>query len=141
MHRHFVSLATMALAAFPVFSHSQTVSFPSSFTAQPRAVESSEPLSLATAVALAWQNNPDLSAMARGRDAADAAIQQAGARPNPVLEATVEDLRQERRTTTVQISQPIELGASERPALPPPSGRGTKPRPRPWLAERTFALP
>ncbi|GKS86857.1 TolC family protein [Acidovorax sp. SUPP1855] len=110
MHRHFVSLAAMAFAAFPVFSHSQTTPFPPPSTVQPRTVESSEPLSLATAVTLAWQNNPDLSAVARARDAADAAIRQAGARPNPVLETTVEDLRQERRTTTVQISQPIELG-------------------------------
>ncbi len=110
MHRHFVSLAAMAFAAFPVFSHSQTAPLSPSSTVQPRTVESSEPLSLATAVALAWQNNPDLSAVARARDAADAAIRQAGARPNPVLETTVEDLRQERRTTTVQISQPIELG-------------------------------
>ncbi len=110
MHRHFVSLAAMAFAAFPVFSHSQTAPLSPSSTVQPRTVESSEPLSLATAVALAWQNNPDLSAVARARDAAGAAIRQAGARPNPVLETTVEDLRQERRTTTVQISQPIELG-------------------------------
>ncbi|GKT22319.1 TolC family protein [Acidovorax sp. SUPP3334] len=110
MHRHFVSLAVMALAAFPVFSHSQTAPFPFTSTASARAVEAAEPLTLASAISLAWQNNPDLSAAARARDAADGAIRQAGVRPNPVLETTVEDLRQERRTTTVQISQPIELG-------------------------------
>lgn len=110
MHRHFVSLAVMAFAAFPVFSQSQTAPLSFSSTASARAVEPAEPLSLATAISLAWQHNPELSAAARARDAADGAIRQAGARPNPVLETTVEDLRQERRTTTVQISQPIELG-------------------------------
>lgn len=35
---------------------------------------------------------------------------QAGAWPNPVFEAQVEDLRRGNRTTTLQLSQPIELG-------------------------------
>jgi len=56
------------------------------------------------------QSNPSLSAAVREQEATEGAIVQAGAWPNPVLSAQVEDLRRDNRTTTVQLGQPIELG-------------------------------
>ena len=113
MRTLFVPLAVLALAVPPVYS--QTASGDTGSTHLPapataRTQEPAAPLSLHGAVALALQFNPGLSAAAREQDATEAAIVQAGAWPNPVLDVQVEDLRRDNRTTTVQLSQPIELG-------------------------------
>jgi len=111
MRTLFVPLAVMALAVFPAFSQSTAGSNPSLLGhAAPGAAEPSGPLGLRGALALARQFNPGLSSASREREAADAAVVQAGAWPNPVFEAQVEDLRRDNRTTTLQLSQPIELG-------------------------------
>lgn len=67
-------------------------------------------LSLQQAIDRALARHPDLAAAQSEIEAADAARLQAGARPNPVLEAEFEDNRRETRTTTVLLTQPIELG-------------------------------
>ena len=67
-------------------------------------------LSLDVAVATALAHHPDLRASMLEREASEGATQQAGASPNPELSALVEDTRQATRTTTLQWSQPIELG-------------------------------
>jgi len=111
MRTLFVPLAVMALAVSPAFSQSTAGSNPSLLGhAAPGAAEPSGPLGLRGALALARQFNPGLSSASREREAADAAVVQAGAWPNPVFEAQVEDLRRDNRTTTLQLSQPIELG-------------------------------
>jgi len=111
MRTLFVPLAVMALTAFPAFSQSAAGSNPSPLGhAAPGAAEPAGPLDLPSALALARQFNPGLSSAAREREATDAAVVQAGAWPNPVFGAQVEDLRRDNRTTTLQLSQPIELG-------------------------------
>ncbi|MCW7539712.1 TolC family protein [Aquabacterium sp. A7-Y] len=77
----------------------------------------SEPpaLTLSQALARAARGHPELSAARHGLDAADAARLQAASRPNPELGLEVEDTRRRTRSTTLQLSQPVELGG-KRPA-------------------------
>lgn len=111
MRTLFVPLAVMALAVPPAFSQTAAGSNPSPLRqAAARTVEPTGPLDLRGALALAQQFNPGLSSASHERQAADAAVLQAGAWPNPVLDAQVEDLRRDNRTTTLLLSQPIELG-------------------------------
>ncbi len=58
----------------------------------------------------AAQNNARLRASALEAQAAEAAIQQAGVLPNPSLSVDQEDTRRATRTTSVLLSQPLELG-------------------------------
>ena len=67
-------------------------------------------LTLAAALDLAYGANSEISAARREVEATEGMIQQAGIIPNPELSTTIEDLKRDTRTTTVQISQPIELG-------------------------------
>ena len=112
MRTLFVPLAVMALAASPAFSQTDAGSNPSPLLRQAaaRTAEPAGPLDLRSAIALAQRANPGLSSAAREQEASDAAVLQAGAWPNPVLEAQVEDLRRGNRTTTLLLSQPVELG-------------------------------
>ncbi len=67
-------------------------------------------LTLDAAIALALRHRPELAAARSGVEAADAALLQAGAYPNPVFEAQLEDTRRDTRSTTFLLSQPLELG-------------------------------
>lgn len=67
-------------------------------------------LTLSQAIDLALRDRPELAAARSEVEAAEAALSQAGAFPNPVFEAELEDTRKETRTTTYMLSQPIELG-------------------------------
>jgi cobalt-zinc-cadmium efflux system outer membrane protein len=67
-------------------------------------------LTLAAAITLAFQGNPGLRAATRDVDIAAAQRIQAGTRPNPALSYLSEGLQNDRRTTTVQVDQTIELG-------------------------------
>ena len=111
MRTLFVPLAVMALAVPPAFSQTAAGSNPSPIRhTAAAAAEPAGPLDLRSALALALRFNPGLSSASREREASDAAVLQAGAWPNPVFDAQVEDLRRGNRTTTLQLSQPIELG-------------------------------
>ena len=113
MRTLFVPLAVLAMAAPPVFSQVVQTSAGSpysSFRAATRTLEPSGPLNLQAALAMALQANPGLYAASREQDATEAAIVQAGAWPNPTLDAQVEDLRRDNRTTTLMLNQPLELG-------------------------------
>jgi cobalt-zinc-cadmium efflux system outer membrane protein len=123
MRTLFVPLAVLAMAATPALSEgsegsevsqaSQASQTQTSAVPRPssgRTLEPIGPLNLQGAIAMALQANPGLSSAAREQDATEAAIVQAGAWPNPTLDAQVEDLRRDNRTTTLQLSQPIELG-------------------------------
>lgn len=68
------------------------------------------PLTLDAAIAQALLRNPEIAAAGRERQATEGALLQAGLRPNPELSALEEDMRRGRRTTTLQLTQPIELG-------------------------------
>ena len=80
------------------------------------AVHEPSELTLRDALSLALQRNPELAAFGKERSAAEGALLQAGALPNPVLEISGDNLRNARkadagdRATTIQIGQLIELG-------------------------------
>ena len=95
MYTRFYPLGLALLLACPVYTHAR---------------EAATPLTLSNAVALALDNNPDLSAARHELAAVDATVVQAGARPNPELSTLMEDTRKSTRTTTIQLNQPIELG-------------------------------
>ena len=67
-------------------------------------------LTLDTAIARALDRNPDIAAAGREQQATEGALLQAGLRPNPELAALEEDMRRGRRTSTLQLTQPLELG-------------------------------
>jgi cobalt-zinc-cadmium efflux system outer membrane protein len=67
-------------------------------------------LTLAEAQRLALTHNPDLATARLELQAQQGAELQAGARPNPELGVLLEDTRAATRTSTVQLSQAIELG-------------------------------
>jgi cobalt-zinc-cadmium efflux system outer membrane protein len=68
------------------------------------------PIGLDTAIAQALVRNPDIAAARQEQLASEGALLQAGLRPNPEFSALEEDLRRGRRTSTLQLAQPIELG-------------------------------
>lgn len=110
MHRIFTPWAV----ALAVFAGANALAQPAAATAaataacaQQRAVP---PLTLALALGLALDNNPELSAARREIDAAQGALTQAGVYQNPSLSVEVEDVQRDSRTTTVMLSQPFELG-------------------------------
>ena len=70
----------------------------------------SHALTLAEAQALALNHNPDLAHARLELQAQQGARAQAEARPNPELGVLLEDTRRATRTTTLQLSQAIELG-------------------------------
>lgn len=67
-------------------------------------------LSLPDALAAAFANNPELAAAGRERGIAEGERRQAGLIPNPELSWEVEDTRRDTSTTTVTLSQALELG-------------------------------
>lgn len=85
------------------------ISSPVVVSAQPTATDPTR-LTLDQAQQLAATRSLELSAAQHEVDAADGGIQQAGARRNPELSATVEDTRSATRTTTATIGFPLELG-------------------------------
>lgn len=69
-----------------------------------------EPLSLAKAIELALQGNPDVAVATRQLEATEGQILQGRARPNPELAYSLEDSRSRTRTQSWQLNLPIELG-------------------------------
>ena len=115
MHRIFVPWAV----ALTVFADGHALAQPAAAaagaataatTAAREQRRAAPPLTLASALRVALDNNPELSAARREIDAAQGALTQAGAYQNPSLSIEVEDVRRDSRTTTVMLSQPFELG-------------------------------
>ena len=69
-----------------------------------------QPLTLDAALQTAFANNPGLAAAQWEIGIAEGARQQAGLIPNPVASWDAEDTRRSTRTTTVKLSQTLELG-------------------------------
>ncbi|WP_404486737.1 TolC family protein [Pseudomonas sp. HT11] len=67
-------------------------------------------LTLDAALQAAFANNPDLAAAQWDIDIAQGGRQQAGLIPNPVASWDAEDTRRNTRTTTLKLSQTLELG-------------------------------
>ena len=68
------------------------------------------PISLNEALRVAIENNPELATANWEVSISQGERTQAGLLPNPELSWDVEDTRSDTRTTTVQLTQPIELG-------------------------------
>lgn len=85
------------------------VSLLSATSALPAAAQASV-LSLDQALQSAFANNPELAAAQWEIGIAQGDRQQAGLIPNPEVSWEAEDTRSESRTTTVSLSQPLELG-------------------------------
>lgn len=112
MYRLFLPLC-IAASGLPAFAQPGTVSNIS--IERPNAIashlaESPSALTLQSALGLAVNANPDLSAARHELQAVDSSVLQARKFPNPTLELGVQDTQRATRETTVQISQPIELG-------------------------------
>lgn len=69
-----------------------------------------QPLTLDAALQTAFANNPDLAAAQWEIDIAQGGRQQAGLIPNPVASWDAEDTRRNSRTTSIKLSQTLELG-------------------------------
>lgn len=67
-------------------------------------------LDLASALQKAAQHHPDLRNAQYDLQARHGVVRQAGARPNPVLNASVEDTRADNRSSTLQLTQVLEAG-------------------------------
>jgi outer membrane protein, heavy metal efflux system len=114
MYRPIIPLLAVALSC-PAFAQISArppaqLGHPMPSNAANQTREASGPLSLQAALRLALQANPELRAAEHEVQAVEAATMQARALPNPTLEIGVEDTRRETRETTVQLSQPLELG-------------------------------
>jgi cobalt-zinc-cadmium efflux system outer membrane protein len=101
MRRTCVPLLCAALITPLAFGQASPPAFP---PALPPA------LTLEAALQTALRQNPLLRAAEAEVDASRGALDQAGARPNPTLGIDQEDTRRDTRTTTVLLSQPLELG-------------------------------
>ncbi|NBF03643.1 TolC family protein [Pseudomonas sp. Fl5BN2] len=80
------------------------------FAAQSVSAAEQPALSLDSALAKAFANNPELAAARWEIEIAQGARQQAGLIPNPVLSVDAEDTRRDSRTTSIKLSQALELG-------------------------------
>jgi cobalt-zinc-cadmium efflux system outer membrane protein len=114
MYRPFIPLALVVLGlpalaqtttAVPEISTSRTIIDGAALPG-----ESTAPLTLERAIALAMQANPQLAGARHEVQAIAGTVLQAGLRPNPVLSVDQVDTRHATRETTAQLSQTIELG-------------------------------
>ena len=77
---------------------------------QSAAAAAAEPLSLAKAIELALEGNPEVAAAKRQWEAAEGQVLQGRSRPNPELAYSLEDTRSKTRTQSWQLNLPVELG-------------------------------
>ncbi|MBN8747651.1 Cobalt-zinc-cadmium resistance protein CzcC [Xylophilus ampelinus] len=105
-----VALAAMALASGSAAFAQMAAPTPPAPQGAVGANQSGTPLTLTAAIVQAQDANPLLAAARDEVSAAEGARIQAGALPNPTLDAQVEDTRRETRQTTITLAQPIELG-------------------------------
>lgn len=107
MYKALLPLLIAASIALPI--HAQNFSQASLYShrAEPGIATR---LTLASALDLAFNANPDIAIARREAEATDGMVQQAGLIPNPEIATLIEDTKRETRTTTVQINQAIELG-------------------------------
>lgn len=77
---------------------------------QAAAAATAEPLSLAKAIELALEGNPEVAAAKRQLEATEGQVLQGRSRPNPELAYSLEDARSKTRTQSWQLNLPLELG-------------------------------
>mgnify|MGYP000105994616 FL=1 len=110
MRRHIVPLGLAAMLYNPCSLLAAEIAPSHAEIPADRGLEPAASLSLAAALELALNANPELAVASRELNATEATIVQAQARPNPELAALMEDTRSATRSTTLQLNQPIELG-------------------------------
>ncbi|MGB6104932.1 MAG: TolC family protein [Pusillimonas sp.] len=99
-----IFLAGLFLVLAPV--HAQTTTSAALALHEPTAA----PLTLAEAISLALAKNSSIAIAQRELDATRGAALQAGLLPNPELSVQQEDFKRGRQTSTVQVTQTLELG-------------------------------
>ena len=77
---------------------------------QSAAAAAAKPLSLAKAIELALEGNPEVAAAKRQWEATEGQVLQGRSRPNPELAYSLEDTRSKTRTQSWQLNLPVELG-------------------------------
>ena len=77
---------------------------------QSAAAAAAEPLSLAKAIELALEGNPEVAAAKRQWEATEGQVLQGRSRPNPELAYSLEDTRSKTRTQSWQLNLPVDLG-------------------------------
>ena len=113
MRFQFVPLGLAALFLQPVFAIGQTMPTVPSTLVVPSAsfgAPDSSVLTLADAISRAFNSNPGLRAALKDIDIARGQRIQAAKMPNPEVSFLSEGLHRDRRTTTLQLNQEIELG-------------------------------
>lgn len=115
MVKSFLPLTLVATVFLPAAA--QTLDLPAgadqaqAWSGRPaKAAEPVGPLTLQAALTLALDSNADLAAARHELSAVEASVVQAGVLPNPSLIVHMQDTRRDTRETTVQLSQPFELG-------------------------------
>lgn len=109
--RRITFALTCAFALMAQSVHAEIGEYTLSATAAVHPAEPTGSLNLEAAIALAMAANPELSAAANELRAVEGAVIQAGLIPNPDISTVVEDTQNRAtRTTTMQISQMVELG-------------------------------
>ena len=106
MHRILAPLTLALLAIQPAFAQTRLSPPPS----RPSAAAAARALTLPQALEMARRLNPELAAAQNEILAIEGVRTQAGTYPNPSLGFEVEDVRPQTRTSTILLSQPIELG-------------------------------
>jgi len=111
MCRYFapIALAMSAFASSLALAQPMAQAAAPTKAATPSSTEATRAWTLAHALQIALESHPELAAARHEIDAMQGARVQAGAWPNPVLEAQLEDQQRSTRTTTLTLSQPIEL--------------------------------
>jgi cobalt-zinc-cadmium efflux system outer membrane protein len=114
MYKLFLPLTFVAFLSAP--TNAQTLAYgadnPLILTTfrQQGVVEAAGALTLQAALSLTTRANADLASARNEVSAVEAAVLQAGVRPNPSLGLEIQDKRRETRETTLQLNAPIELG-------------------------------
>jgi cobalt-zinc-cadmium efflux system outer membrane protein len=103
-----IALAILTLVGTTVQAQSNLYDLAGPSASPP--MKAQAPLTLATALRQAMDNSPELAAARNEMGASEGARIQAGAYPNPTVSAEIEDTRWSTRTSTLLLSQPIELG-------------------------------
>lgn len=96
---------------------------------QSAAAAAAEPLSLAKAIELALEGNPEVAAAKRQWEATEGQVLQGRSRPNPELAYSLEDTRSKTRTQSWQLNLPLELGGKRAARTKAAEKRASKHRP------------
>lgn len=112
MRSIFTPIGLAVLLAQPTYSYAQAPSLAQQLQAGVgvHADATVTPLTLAQAISLAFQHHRGLAVAQQEVAVAAGQRIQAGARPNPQLAYLSEGVPREHRTTTIQLTQAIELG-------------------------------